>query len=124
MRQVEVFDNQSLGIAQLLSLVDQTLRFYLMLFKSHFLIVSLDKLFIKTLLNISVLHTQLFIQHRGIGFTLRLAAKLWLGQVYYDFALTVWVFLELHIARVGYFEQVMATLADYLSRLLAVQTLI
>lgn len=56
MRQVEVFNDESLGVAQLLSLVDQTLCFFLMLFKCHFLIVSLDKLFIETLLNISVLH--------------------------------------------------------------------
>ena len=57
MRQVEIFNDQSLGIAKLLSLVDQTLCLFLMLFKSHFLIMSLDNLFIETLLNHSVLHT-------------------------------------------------------------------
>ena len=51
-------------------------------------------------------------------------AELRLRQVYYDFALTVRVFLELHTARVSYFEQVMAPLANNLSRLLAVQTFV
>ena len=78
-----------------------------MLLKSHLLVNSFDKLLVETFLNFSVLYGQLLLE-RGvfrsyllINYFIFWAVRSLLNE---KLALTVWDFVKLDAARVGYFQ--------------------